>query len=399
MIGWIIGLVIGVGIWMLSWIKKIPAEPPHVALVTILGRRIRWLKKEGFRIFWGYPLVMNFILIKVEKVNQDLPTQTVRTPDLAPLEIPISVTWTPAWRVKHVDKITGKETERESPEYLIEYLNSGGEEGIKTILEDIIREKLREWAMSTIEGPQNYTDCMAAGEEAVAVLLKAILGDELERIPSEIPTILLLKYFPDENDYKFSKKEKEDWYKENSWKAIYDKYPPEKEKEIEKAIKRRKEEVRKVRQGDGWFLHPSLGIILNRLNVGEIKPLGGSRLEKAMELKVTENEEREGERVELSHVAERIKELMKLGFSKEQAQEIVQTERGKVGKQIFEYKGLPSAIPFINIGEGTGTGGRGGREGEKTEDGSEEQKGTRKAGYWPALEAEREKNLKEVRKK
>jgi len=340
---------------------------------------------------------MNFILIKVTKVNQDLPLQIVRTPDLAELEIPVSITWMPAWKVKR-----GTE-EEETPQHLIEYLNSGGEEGVKTILQDIVEEKLREWGMSSIEGPQNFIEAMGAREEAVAILLKAILGDELETIPSEIPTVFLMKYLPGENKYKFNDNEREDW--ENKWAPIYDAYSDEKRKEIKKAVERRQEDIRKARQGNGWFLHSSLGIILNRLNVGEIKPVKGSKLERAMELAVAEREERRGEAVELEHVATQIRNLMKpgLGFSKEQAQEIVQTERGKVQKRIIEYKGLPSGVvPLISLGEGKEPRGKSSAE-EKTGDGSgsegkSQAETEEKTGSWPALAEERARNLKKLLK-
>lgn len=328
------GLVFLVGAYILWGFRKIPAQPPHVALITIFGKRQKKLKEEGWRFFHLYPYWYGYIKINVTKVNQDLPKQTVRTPDLAELEIPISVTWTPAWKIKEV--VAEHETERKSPEYLIEYLNSGGEAGVRTILEDIIRERLREWSISSEEGPQDFKTAMGAREEAVAVLLKAILGEELERIPSEIPTSVLLKYFPHKDESRFAGQEMQSWQKK--WKRIYDGYSDERKIEIERAVERRRREIKMARQGNGWFKKSQLGIILNRLNVGEIKPTEGSRLSKAMELEVAEDRERIGETLELKHVHGRISELKTLGFSNEQALEIIQTERGKVKKDISESK-------------------------------------------------------------
>lgn len=52
-----------------------------------------------------------------------------------------------------------------------------------------------------------------------------------------------------------------------------------------------------------------------------------------------EERQREAERIELAHVGARITELQAMGYSPEQALEIVQTERGKVKKEIREIKG------------------------------------------------------------
>jgi len=49
-----------------------------------------------------------------------------------------------------------------------------------------------------------------------------------------------------------------------------------------------------------------------------------------------EERQRDAEIIELNHVRERIQELKDMGFSLERAQEIVQTERGKVKKDIQE---------------------------------------------------------------
>ncbi|MBI4160128.1 SPFH domain-containing protein [Candidatus Wolfebacteria bacterium] len=49
-----------------------------------------------------------------------------------------------------------------------------------------------------------------------------------------------------------------------------------------------------------------------------------------------EERQRDAERIELDHVRERLRELIALGYTPERAQEIVQTERGKVKKEINE---------------------------------------------------------------
>ncbi|TSC90282.1 MAG: hypothetical protein G01um10142_454 [Parcubacteria group bacterium Gr01-1014_2] len=49
-----------------------------------------------------------------------------------------------------------------------------------------------------------------------------------------------------------------------------------------------------------------------------------------------EERQRAAEKVELDHVRERLGELIVMGYSRERAQEIIQTERGKVKKEIKE---------------------------------------------------------------
>jgi hypothetical protein len=66
-----------------------------------------------------------------------------------------------------------------------------------------------------------------------------------------------------------------------------------------------------------------------------------------------ETREREAEKIELQHVRDRAQEIRDgVGLSPKDAIEVVQTERGKVVKQIIEYKGLEGVrgLPLINIG-------------------------------------------------
>lgn len=248
-------------------LRYIPADPPHIAVVTLLGQRLRQIKREGYRLFPFYPVIYSAVLINMTKKNQDLPPQAVRTCDLAELDISVSLTWTP------------------NEDNAIEYLNHGGEGGVKNILADMVREKIREWAISVDRGPKNWEDALRARDEVTAMLIRDIAG-----LPSG-----------------FSDEEK-------------------------------REAIRKIKLGDGVQPIPQLGITLNRLNIGEIKPKG--ELARAAELMVKEQKEREGEKMEFAHVMDRVQEIVeKLGCTPKQAIEIVQTERGKVEKKIKEIRG------------------------------------------------------------
>jgi hypothetical protein len=80
--------------------------------------------------------------------------------------------------------------------------------------------------------------------------------------------------------------------------------------------------------------------------------------EKQMELETkakipVEEREREAEKIELQHVKDRAIEIRDgVNLSPKDAIEVVQTERGKVTKQIIEYKGLEGVrgLPLITIG-------------------------------------------------
>lgn len=243
-------------------LRHIPAEPPHVAVVTFLGQRLRKIKREGYRLFPFYPVIYNAVLINMTRKNQDLPPQVVRTRDLAELEISVSLTWSP------------------KEDYAIEYLNHGGEIGVKDILADMVRERLREWAVA-----KDWEDALRARYEATAMLVKTVAG-----------------------------------------------LPMSTTKEAQEEM------IKKVEQGNGVQPIPQLGITLNRLNIGEIKPRG--ELVRAAELLVKEQREREGEKFEISHVLDLIQQLKQtLDISTEQALEIAQTERGKVIKKVQEIKG------------------------------------------------------------
>jgi len=360
----ILGITIGllfflVGALFLQGLKKITVDPPHKAVVTKRGERqkvkekeidketgkekivytLTLYKNEGWRFFFLCPYWYGYIEVDVTRKNPDFPIQSVRTPDMGEIDIPLTITYTP------------------DHDHLIEYLNNKGEKGVEDILEDIVRQRLREWAIAAEEGPQTWEDAMKAREEAVLVLAKAILGDELPRIEkkegiySEVPTSIWFKHFyysaftEDKQPLKYLDEEEEDFERRRKewgkWKELIKKEETEVETEektsyMKEQIEKRKNEVDTLRRGNGDKKIKHLGIILNRLNLGEFKIKG--KLAEAAELRAKEKREMMAEKFELDHVEHRIKNLVKLGFSREQSLEIVQTERGKVKKEIKESK-------------------------------------------------------------
>ena len=316
-------------------LKKIPADPPHLGLVTFRGERTENVKKEGWRFLAPFfPFLYDVILINVERKNQDLPAETVRTPDLAQLEIPISMTWTP-----------GSPNPETNGKFLINYLNNGGEKGVKAILADIVQERVREWAFAENEGPKTFQEAIGAKGDAVAILIKAIAGEDLERIPSLIPTTVLLDYFQGKPPNAIEK----NFWGEN-WEKVKEIFEEEDEITVKEAIEERRKIIQKIKVGNGTQPVEQLGITFNRLNIKDIIIKPGTQLEIAAEKKVTEERERDAEKTELDHIRKRIEELMgkPYDFTPQEARDIIQTERGKVKKNINDIQGLEA------IGEGIG---------------------------------------------
>lgn len=326
-------------IFIFQGLKKIQADPPHKGVLTIWGKRQKEVLSEGLHFFPFYRLWYNFIPVKVEKINYDLKPDSIRTTDRAELAMDIGITFTPA--------------------ELIPFLDSGGEEGVKKILDDIIPECVRQWAFSKEEGPQDWGEAMGAREDAIAILLKAILGEELTTIPNYaqlIPTPIWLKYFKKPRGI-LLKKDKE--IAGDSWEKVDDLYlngnwTQEQKDELEKAVEKRRGEINQTRKGNGKIVHPDLGIAINRLNIGQIKTKG--ELEKVAELQVKEEEERKGEIFEVDTdliKAEKLVEAAKKAgqnINITQAFQIImewKTAREVKGAYSFTIPGLSPAITEI----------------------------------------------------
>lgn len=368
MIGLIVGILtkdlfwslwVGTGtLGILVWqaLQRIPAKPPHKAQVTIFGERqktkkeiekeiieaddtkrvkkelieVSEYKDEGWRLFPLYPLWYGYIPVKVERIVFEIKS-TVRTPDRSNSAVPIVLTIRP------------------SPDYLIEYINSGGEEGVKTQLIGKIQERIREWAMSEEEGPISWRELNRAHLEAVSILIKAIAGREnVSQIPEyaqNVPTHIWMRYYSEPQPKKAFFKNEEEWIgKEEDpekWLRVKNelkKMNDEQKKNTKEAVKKRRDEIVALRVGAAKILIQNLGIVIERLNVADIEVLG--EVAKRADAQAKEQEDRDAEGLELGFVRERIEDLMKPPFryTPEQALEIVQTERGKVEKQIAETK-------------------------------------------------------------
>jgi regulator of protease activity HflC (stomatin/prohibitin superfamily) len=259
---------------IIKGLRRVPADPPHKAVVTRFGKRTGEVWDEGWHFFFLYPWITGAVLVNMTKKNQDLTPRDVRTPDMAEIEIMVSLTFQP------------------EPQKLIEYLNSGGESGVKSILEDIVEETVREFAANPNQSPYTWEDAIKMKREFLAQIVLAVTGkDPATLTPTEID-----------------------------------------------------EMARELRRGNGKTNIETLGIVLNRVNVTNIRPKG--KLAEAAEQVAKEKRERDGEVVELEHVAKQTEILaakyVTLGATPEaafeRALETVQTERKKISKDLKEIK-------------------------------------------------------------
>ncbi len=248
---------------LIACLDNILASPPHIGITTIWGQRKKDIKKEGFLLlFPWWPLFYDVVKVNVEKKNVDFQPKDVRTKEKAELEISISATYTP---------------DEEAPENTLEYLNSGGKDGIKNILEDVLAEICREFAID-----KSWEDCLANKNELAIQIVKEMTGVTGQ---AELGTL-----------------------------------------------------QKSLQQGNGAVKIPKLGIVINRLNVGTIWIKG--RLAEAAEKMAVESMEKVAENVEGETVTGLVQKYIGLGLTPKQALDAVQTERGKVTKHIEEYIGL-----------------------------------------------------------
>lgn len=358
----ILGMGIGLLIWMRYWIVKIPATPPHYALLTLFGARVEKIKKEGLRVIWGRPWICNYILVNIvtKKIMISL---EVRARDLAEAIVPIDVEFQPA----------------EEGGFLISYLNREGEAGIKKDLSDIIGERYREWIWAP-EGPRNSEELLGTREAGIYLLLRTIAGREaFPKIESMVPSpILMFKYSLKKmlTPYEFKmwgnkkwqdvrelwvKKQQEgvkaeeaweiiwdDLEDHEKWKKIEDQLGKEQKAEIEGSVKGRLGILQKVREGRGDLKIEAFGIVLMRINVGEIKILG--KPSEAMEDRAKEEQERRNEVFETETdvikarmlVAESEKTKTPLSFN-ESYQIVMEWKTAREGKG-YTIPGLPRSL-------------------------------------------------------
>ncbi len=316
---------------ILQGLRKIPSDPPYKGQKTLFGEKI---PGEYFNEGWGfypfYPYFIGFIPIEVKRISIEIKTEKTKTPDRAEFQIPIYFTIKPI------------------PELLCNYINSGQKEGVKSQIEGMILERTREWCMGTEEGPMDWIELNQSQLEATSVLVRKIGGeDSLTKIPGyaqEIPTWILLRFFSKPRPTKFLQNEIPWAGSDGKWtrvfeilKKIEDTYGKDAITKLGEAVEKRRSEIENLRSGNGHIELKDLGIVLERLNLGDINVLG--EVAKKAEEEAKEELEKKAEILELRHTSNLIIELMQPlpngpGLSREQALEQVQLAQSKATKII-----------------------------------------------------------------
>lgn len=314
-----------IGIFIVTCFVKIPVR--HVGQVTFLGKRIHGrFKEEGWRFLALNPFLFDVILIDIGKIPFQVIIEKALTPDNASSRIPIDIVFKPL------------------PEKLIEYINSGGEKGVREQFSGKIQERVREWCFDEEGGPSDWMELNKSQLEGTSVLVTKIARNSITEIPDyaqNVPTWIWLRFFSKPKPKKLLKNE--EYWAKNDWEAVKS-VLYEIENDLGKdsvnnlinKVKDRKTEVESLRIGEETIKIEDLGVELTRLNIGDIDVLG--EVAKHADQEAKEIQERKAEETELSHVITQVQKFIDLGYSREQALEAVQTERNKVSKTIQEKK-------------------------------------------------------------
>ena len=330
--------IIIMGVFVRCSITEIEANPPHVGVVTFLGKRTGSVLKEGIKFLPLNKLLFDVIPVGITKKNLDFQAVKFRTPDRAEIEARISITIIP------------------SEKYIINFLNSGEMEGVAGIIEDSVSERMRLWGVSQNEGPANWMEAQGSNGEALAVILKSLLHDKIGTIPSEIPTSLLIKFFSTTRE-NITEEAQRNGLDEEERKRRLDTYNYVEKRlqkegntdEVRRAIKRRLDMVSSIRQGKAKYDVPELGIRILRANVSDVHVIGA--VATAADLQAKELQEKLAEEAEIKHVQE-LANIVKMAhpdLTSDQAFQIVMLERKKITKTVDD-KNINFTMPNIPDG-------------------------------------------------
>lgn len=297
--------------FFINAIQKIKADPPHKGILLFLGKRQKIILNEGWRYFPFCPLIFDFIQVNVVKRNVEF-THTIMTKDDVSLAIQGSLTYSP------VD--------------LKVFLTSGEDKNVWNILEGVVLHRIREWARSETEGPADWRECVGMRFDAVAVILKTVAGEVLEKIPHlrTVPTPTLIRFF---DDLKPSKIEETLWKGSDGeeWgklKEKYNKLSPSQKDELKEAIRERRSLILRVLSGNGHFTHPNLGVVIHKLVVPDVKPLG--LVSEDAEKQELERMQTEYQQIESENYRKMVDMYMTRGLSASEAMQAALIITGKI---------------------------------------------------------------------
>jgi hypothetical protein len=156
MLEWYWIVLIGFVLYFLgtSW-KMIPNEPPHIALVTFLGRRTRWIKKEGLALLPFHPWLFGAILINMA-ARTLVVEREVQAQHTGKVRVVVQVAWTPF------------------SDFAIEYLNNGKQDGVEEILRGAISDAIRKWVVAGSKRGNDWRDSLETDTDSYIMMLDMV---------------------------------------------------------------------------------------------------------------------------------------------------------------------------------------------------------------------------------
>jgi hypothetical protein len=184
------------------------------------------------------------------------------------------------------------------------------------------------------------------------VLLKAILGDSLPKVESDIPTTAWMKFFsrpkrkPSQNEIKMGWSPPDPASSHELWTGLQAEFEALKEnkKKLEDQVEARMKAVKEIKEGRGTYKQEALGITILRFTVNEISVKGETA--KAAELDAKEKREAIGEGRETKNLSRRIKKLREGDpeMSLEEAVRIAQIQQGKIKETVIRVIGAATGF-------------------------------------------------------
>ncbi|MFA5773201.1 MAG: SPFH domain-containing protein [Candidatus Paceibacterota bacterium] len=298
---------------IIQGIVTITNKPPHIGLMTRLGKKIWTTDKkavilgEGLNWVFLKGIVYDILLISKERRQRELNPQQILTPDNVDIKIPISLAW-------NIDDETCEE-----------YINIGEDKGVDAHIANILEGRLREYSRHKEEGPTTWQEMITAKLQTIDFLVKALCQDPnnpegknidegfdyLKLINEDIPTPILLDWYrkkdPPNAIVRKQWGDGEEWDKEwdkemdSKWKRL-----SEKIKELDINVNVLKEKIRvrislleNLQRGNVKIKIIKTGAYLQRLTIGDVSPDPNNEIYKADIAFQREENERKSETYEV----------------------------------------------------------------------------------------------------
>jgi len=282
----VFALLTGLFIW--HGFYYIPIDPPTNIIPTVAGVPVNQLKEWGW--IWcplRSDLTIGFISMTGEELASRFSTSEMVPGDRAVVVVPIKVYY------------------RIDPENPAQILIVGGFPEVERRLNEQIGEVLRRWIVSKEKGPHNLDQARQMGDEAINEILENLIKGDVLRIPSEIPSEALMGFYKNRS---LNPKEQE-------WKSkVFDKYPADKQDELNVAMGKRLKFINAVRNGDQSFPLHALGIVIKRLVVDNLEPDSDTKATLAGVFKA--EADAEAQKITAASIVKEAKKYAKAGIAK-----------------------------------------------------------------------------------